>query len=300
MAGPWERYSAPQTPAESGPWSQFNAPEETGRGGGFLPYIYRGAASVLGAPVDIVNFALSKAGLPVSQEPIGGSASLESLLAKYGSAIGAPMVPEAGQEPETGPEYIGRGVGEAVGSLIPGFGAARLAAASANPVVAGVGRTIANAPVAAPVSTLAGELASGAGAGAGRYMAEQSAPDSEIAGTIGELVGGFTPSLATLAAKYGPTGMGYRVVRAGMTPFTETGAGIRAGRRLQSLVADKDIAARAAETPTISELTPAQRTEDVRLLSLEKAVAQADPAKAKELADRAATAQETLCVKPAH
>ena len=304
MAGPWERYSAPQAPAESGPWSQFNAPEETGRGGGFLPYIYRGAASVLGAPVDIVNFALSKAGLPVSQEPIGGSASLESLLAKYGSAIGAPMVPEAGQEPETGPEYIGRGVGEAVGSLIPGFGAARLAAASANPVVAGVGRTIANAPVGtsterfgrfvAPAATVSGELASGAGAGAGRYMAEQSAPDSEIAGTIGELVGGFTPSLATLAAKYGPTGMAYRVVRAGMTPFTETGAGIRAGRRLQSLVPEPGVAAAAAEAPTISELTPAQRTEDVRLLSLEKAVAQADPAKAKELADRAAAAQETL------
>ena len=294
MAGPWERYSAPQAPAESGPWSQFNAPEETGRGGGFLPYIYRGAASVLGAPVDIVNFALSKAGLPVSQEPIGGSASLESLLAKYGSAVGAPMVPEAGQEPETGPEYIGRGVGESVGALIPGFGAARLAASSARPVVAGVGRTIANAPVAAPVSTLAGELASGAGAGAGRYMAEQSAPDSEIAGTIGELVGGFTPSLATLAAKYGPTGLAYRGMRGAITPFTETGAGIRAGRRLQSLVPEPGVAAAAAEAPTISELTPAQRTEDVRLLSLEKAVAQADPAKAKELADQAAAAQETL------
>lgn len=281
-----------------------NTPEDTGRGQGFLPYLYRGAASVLGAPVDIVNLALSKAGLPVSQEPIGGSASLERLLAKYGSAVGAPMVPEAGQQPETGTEYIGRGVGEAVGALIPGFGAARLAAASANPVVAGVGRTIANAPVgtsttrfgrfAAPASTIAGEVASGAGAGAGRYMAEQSAPDSEIAGTIGELVGGFTPSLAALVAKYGPTGMMVRGARASLTPFTESGAAERAGRRLQSLVADKDIAARAAETPTISELTPAQRTEDVRLLSLEKAIAEADPAKAKELADLAATAQETL------
>ena len=294
MAGPWERYSAPQAPAESGPWSQFNAPEETGRGGGALPSLNRVIAEAAGTPVDLANLALKYMGLPVSDRPFGGSASIEEGLAKLGRATSTPMVPEIGQEPETGPEYIGRGVGQAASMLIPGYGLARLAASSARPVVAGVGRTIANAPVAAPVSTLAGELASGAGAGAGRYMAEQSAPDSEIAGTIGELVGGFTPSLATLAAKYGPTGMAYRVVRAGMTPFTETGAGIRAGRRLQSLVADKDIAARAAETPTISELTPAQRTEDVRLLSLEKAVAQADPAKAKELADRAATAQETL------
>ena len=294
MAGPWERYSAPQTPAESGPWSQFNAPEETGRGGGALPSLNRVIAEAAGTPVDLANLALKYMGLPVSDRPFGGSASIEEGLAKLGRATSTPMVPEIGQEPETGPEYIGRGVGQAASMLIPGYGLARLAASSARPVVAGVGRTIANAPVAAPVSTLAGELASGAGAGAGRYMAEQSAPDSEIAGTIGELVGGFTPSLATLAAKYGPTGMAYRVARAGMTPFTETGAGIRAGRRLQSLVADKDIAARAAETPTISELTPAQRTEDVRLLSLEKAVAQADPAKAKELADQAATAQETL------
>lgn len=304
MAGPWERYSAPQAPAESGPWSQFNAPEETGRGGGALPSLNRVIAEAAGTPVDLANLALKYMGLPVSDRPFGGSASIEEGLAKLGRATSTPMVPEIGQEPETGPEYIGRGVGQAASMLIPGYGLARLAASSARPVVAGVGRTIANAPVgtsterfgrfAAPAATLAGELASGAGAGAGRYMAEQSAPDSEIAGTIGELVGGFTPSLATLAAKYGPSGWVYRGVRAGMTPFTETGAGIRAGRRLQSLVADKDIAARAAETPTISELTPAQRTEDVRLLSLEKAVAQADPAKAKELADRAAAAQETL------
>ena len=259
-----------------------------------MPSLNRVIAEAAGTPVDLANLALKYMGLPVSDRPFGGSASIEEGLAKLGRATSTPMVPEIGQEPETGPEYIGRGVGQAASMLIPGYGLARLAASSARPVVAGVGRTIANAPVAAPVSTLAGELASGAGAGAGRYMAEQSAPDSEIAGTIGELVGGFTPSLATLAAKYGPTGMAYRVARAGMTPFTETGAGIRAGRRLQSLVADKDIAARAAETPTISELTPAQRTEDVRLLSLEKAVAQADPAKAKELADQAATAQETL------
>ena len=269
-------------------------PESTGRGGGALPSLNRVIAEAAGTPVDLANLALKYMGLPVSDRPFGGSASIEEGLARLGRATSTPMVPEIGQEPETGPEYIGRGVGQAASMLIPGYGLARLAVSSARPVVAGVGRTIANAPVAAPVSTLAGELASGAGAGAGRYMAEQSAPDSEIAGTVGELVGGFTPSLATLAAKYGPTGLAYRGMRGAITPFTETGAGIRAGRRLQSLVPEPGVAAAAAEAPTISELTPAQRTEDVRLLSLEKAVAQADPAKAKELADQAATAQETL------
>ena len=295
MAGPWERYSAPQAPAESGPWSQFNQPaEETGRGGGFLPFLYRGAASILGAPVDIANLALGAVGLPVSEKPFGGSASIESGLARYGRAVGAPMVPETDQKAETGLEYIGRGVGETAGMLIPGYGAARFAATSARPLVARIGQQVAEAPVRAPLATLAGEMASGAGAGAGRYVAEQNFPGSEVAGTYGELAGGFTPSLAAMLAKYGPTGMLYRGARAGLTPFTEAGAEVRAGRRLGSLVAEPDVAARAAEAPSISELTPAQRTQDVRLLALEKAVADKDPAMAKTLIDRAAAAQTTL------
>jgi len=333
MAGPWERYSAPQAPAESGPWSQFNQPaEETGRGGGFLPFLYRGAASILGAPVDIANAVLgmdpkylpfgvgraaSAAGArpaTVSEAPVGGSASIEALLAKYGRAIGEPMVPEVGQQAETGPEYIGRSVGETAGMLIPGYGAARALAPTSRSVMSRIGGQeaavsipaapaslpsriagqVADAPVRAPLATLAGEMASGAGAGAGRYMAEQAYPGSEVAGTYGELAGGLTPSLAAMLAKYGPTGLMYRGARASLTPFTEAGAEVRAGRRLGSLVPEPDVAARAAEAPSISELTPAQRTQDVRLLALEKAVADKDPAMAKTLIDRAAAAQTTL------
>lgn len=333
MAGPWERYSAPQAPAESGPWSQFNQPaEETGRGGGLAPFLWRSAARFLGAPVDIANAVLgmdpkylpfgvgqaaAAAGVrptTVSEAPIGGSASIEELLAKYGRAVGVPMVPEPNQEPQTGPEYIGRGVGEAIGMLIPGYGLARMAAPTARSVLSRIGGEqtavtipaapaslpsriagqVADAPVRAPLSTIAGEVASGAGGGAGRYIAEQTYPGSEVAGTYGELAGGFTPSLAAMLAKYGPTGMLYRGARAGLTPFTEAGAEVRAGRRLGSLVAEPDVAARAAEGPSISELTPAQRTQDVRLLALEKAVADKDPAMAKTLIDRAAAAQTTL------
>jgi len=268
--------------------------EETGRGGGFLPFLYRGAASILGAPVDIANLALGAAGLPVSEKPFGGSASIESGLARYGRTIGAPMVPEAEQKAETGAEYIGRGVGETAGMLIPGYGAARLAAASARPLVSRIGQQVAEAPVRAPLSTLAGEMISGAAGGAGRYAAEQAYPGSKIAGTYGELAGGLSPSLAAMLAKYGPTGMAYRGARAAMTPFTEAGGEARAGRRLASLVAEPEVAARAAEAPSISELTPAQRTQDVRLLALERAVAEKNPAMAKELVDRAAEAQTTL------
>jgi len=134
--------------------------------------MYRGAASVLGAPVDVANLALGAVGLPVSERPFGGSASIESGLARFGRAIGAPMVPEPGQRAEGVGEYVGRGVGEAAGMLIPGYGVARLAAGSARPVVAAVGQSVAQAPVAAPVRSTAAELAAGAGAGYGRLSAE--------------------------------------------------------------------------------------------------------------------------------
>lgn len=299
MAGPWERFAPRQSSAESGPWSRFAesaepAVEETGRGGGALPFVNRAIASMLGAPVDLANLVLKYAGAPVSERPIGGSASIESGLARFGRATGAQMVPEIGQQPETGAEYIGRGVGEAAGMLVPGYGAARLAASSARPLLSRVGQTVAQAPVVAPVGTIASELAAGAGAGAGRYVAEQASPESPYAGQIGELIGGLTPGMAVLAAKYGPTGMAYRAARGSLTPFTEEGAAVRAGSRLQSLVAEPEKAARAVETPTISELTPAQRTQEPRLLALEREVAEADPAIESALRERADAAQATL------
>jgi hypothetical protein len=302
MAGPWERFAAPQPSAETGPWSSFSEPaEETGRGGGALPFLNRGIASVLGMPVDLANLALKYTGMPVSDRPFGGSASIESGMSRLGRATGARMVPGVEQEPETPAEYIGRGVGESVGMLVPGYGAARLAASSANPLVAGVGQRIAQAPVGsstsrfgqfvAPTSTVAGELASGAGAGAGRFVGEEYNPDSPYGGMIGELVGGVSPGLAGMLLRYGPTGLVTRAVgRAREAQADPT----RAPGRLQSLTADPEAAAVAAETPTIADLTPAQRTQEPLLLSLERAVAQSDPTIEKSLRDRAEAAQATL------
>lgn len=301
MAGPWERFAAPQSTAQGepgAPWTRYasTASEETapGEGRGFLPFLYRGASSVLGAPVDITNAALRATGLPVSERPVGGSASIEALLAKYGQAIGRPMVPARGAEAETLPEYVGRGVGEAAGMLVPGYGAAQLLSRSARPAVAEIAGAVARAPAVAPISTLTGELAAGAGAGAGRYAAEQAFPESETAGIYGELAGGMAPSLGALAAKYSPTGMAIRGIQAALAPSSQSGAEIRAGARLAGLVADPESAARAAETPSISELTPAQRTQDPRLLSLERAIAERDPVIARDLAERASRAQTTL------
>ena len=180
---PWDAYAAPADSA-----SEDSASAETGRGGGLAPFLNQIITSTLGAPVDLVNLGLSKFGVPVSKEPFGGSESFENLFAKYGQMIKAPMVPRVGQEAKTISEYIGSGLGNAASFMIPGLGLARLAASSARPIVSAVGRRIANAPVAAPLSYTAGELASGAGSGLGRYAAEEAAPDSQLASFAGEIL----------------------------------------------------------------------------------------------------------------
>jgi hypothetical protein len=268
--------------------------ESAGQGSGFMPFVNRSISSIVGAPVDLMNAGLGAVGLPVSPQPFGGSASIEAGLTALGRAANTPMVPQPGQQAQTPAEYIGRGVGEAAGALIPGFGAARVAAQAANPVVAGIGRRISAAPVAAPVGTTSLELASGAGAGAGRMVAEENFPNNAAAGTMGELVGGlgvgavpsiFTNSLTALAA---------REAKRAFLPFTQSGSEARAGRRLAGLVPDPNAAADAATAPSIGNLTPAQRTGDVRLLALERAVADADPVIAQRLRERAAASEATL------
>ncbi len=287
---PWDAYAAPADSA-----SEDSASAETGRGGGLAPFLNQIITSTLGAPVDLVNLGLSKFGVPVSKEPFGGSESFENLFAKYGQMIKAPMVPRVGQEAKTISEYIGSGLGNAASFMIPGLGLARLAASSARPIVSAVGRRIANAPVAAPLSYMAGELASGAGSGLGRHAAEEAAPDSKLASFAGEILGGLSPNVAIPIAKIATgTGPTIAVGRFLTKPFTEAGSLTRAQNRVQSLVPDPKSAARAMETPSVSELTPAQRTGDPRLLALEKAVAETNAVKAQELSDRAAASQATL------
>lgn len=313
-----QRPAAPSGEGTPGP--QQNG---TGRGSGFMPFLNRGIAALAGAPVDIANAvigmnprylpfgvggAASAAGarpIPVSETPFGGSASIEAALAAAGRPFGAEMVPEPGQQPETVSEYVGRGVGDAAGMLIPGYGAARLAAGASNPIVARTGQSLINAMVGPPRDRLlvaagrpaaftAAELATGAGSGYGRVSAEEAFPDVPNVGATGELVGGLGTGVLLQVPRLLRHTPGVPTVAAAVTPFTKTGAEARAAARLTSLAEDPLAASRAADAPTISNLTPAQRTGEPRLLALEKAVADENPAIAKALRERAAAAQETL------
>lgn len=273
--------------------------QEGGRGA--LPFLNRGIATVLGAPVDLANFALSATGLPTSERPFGGSESIQAGMRR----VSPTMAPAPGQEAETLAEYVGRGVGETAGFLIPGMGLASRAARSINPVTAGVGRAL----TAAPVSGAGIDLAAGAGAGAGRFYGEELTPDDpNMGGVLGELAGGLSvggtmaalgavPRLIPVVENFPISGAVIgtaRQIAGAFAPGTDAGSRVRATGRLQSLVADPREAARLAESQSIGNLTPAQRTGDDQLIELERAVAEANPVIARQLAERAQASQATI------
>lgn len=270
-------------------------PQGTGRSNDLLPIVNQGLiASSLGLPVDMVNSVLRMAGMPVSDRPLGGSASIEAGMARAGQAANVPMVPEVGFTPETPQQYMARGVGQALGMLNPTIAAARLAANVGGPVASRVGQTIAQAPVRSPIMVPLTEAAAGAGGGMGRSIAEYHYPGNEPVAMLAELAGGVTGGVAaqapSLLARTPVTGA---VIDAGRSVLP-SGAPSRAASRLQSMTEDPYAASRAAVAPTISDLTPAQRTGETSLLALERAVAEGNPAIARDLRARAEAAQATL------
>lgn len=270
-------------------------PQGTGRGNNLLSVFNQGAiANTLGLPVDMVNSVLRMAGLPVSNRPLGGSASIEEGMARAGQAADVPMVPEVGFTPQTPQQYMAQGAGQAVGMLNPMIAAGRVAARVGGPVASRVGETIAQAPVRSPIMVPVAEAAAGAGGGFGRSVAEYRYPGNEPVAMLAELAGGVTGGVAaqapSLLARTPVTGAAIDAAKS----VLPSGARGRATERLTSLVEDPYAASRAAVQPTISDLTPAQRTGEAGLLDLERAVAEGNPAIARQLRERAAAAQATL------
>lgn len=268
--------------------------EPTGRGEGRLPFLNRSIATSLGLPVEMVNSVLRMAGVPVSDQPFGGSASIEAGMARAGRAVGVPMVPEIGATPQTPGEYVAAGIGSAVGTLNPVTAGARLAARIGGPLVSRVGQIISGGTVAAPLTTAGTEVAAGAGGGAGRYIAEQNFPGNEPVAQLAELTGGLTGGVVAQAPSLLAQTPVATAVGSAVRSVLPSGARGRATERLSSLVEDPYAASRAAVQPTIADLTPAQRTGEAGLLELERAVAAENPAIARQLRERAEASQATL------
>lgn len=282
------------------------SPEQSGPEGnrGALAFLNRGISTVLGGPVDLVNAGLGAAGVPVSDTPFLGSESIAGGM----DAIGI-RAADRGAQPENLGEYVGRGVGEAVGSLpFLGAGTGALQAAQ-SPVARGVGGSMMQPFVQSPGRALSAEASAGAGAGAALYATDEiqgergrGDPVRTLAEIGGAVAGGMGPNLAGRAIQATPiAGGAIRGAKKAVVPFTRAGATERARDRIRGLAEDPEAAARALmEEPAVrgpdggAALTPAQRTGDRRLMGLEKAVRDTDPPTDLALRQREATADQAI------
>jgi len=144
-------------------------------------------------------------------------------------------------------------------------------------IVSTMGRTWAKAPGKASI----GDITSGFAAGSGGYAANQLFPDSHVARFLGEMLGGVAPAFmpTRLAIK---AGGGLRTIYNTLKhPFTEIGGRIRAGQRAKRAISGQSRRAALSELekPTTIDpatgkpvLTPAQRTGEPGLLSMERSI----------------------------
>lgn len=227
-------------------------------------FINRQIAAGLGAPVDIAAAGLGALGLE-TKAPFGGSESISNLFESLGASVASPEV-----KAETLGQQVASGVGDVASMLLP-FGGAAQAVSKGAGVAGNIARDILETFAQRPAAALGLELAAGAGTGAGGYGAEQAFPESPIAKVTGQIAGGIAAPASIMAAGL-PTRIAKRTVQKTFAPFTKTGGRIRAEERIKGLVEDPEIAARRLQEKTITDLTPAQRIGEKRLLSLEKEV----------------------------
>ena len=221
----------------------------------------RGLTNVAGFPVDAINAVSRKLGLPSSPTPIGGSQSLRELFGALNIQTRAPK--------ELPVPMLGR-ISEEIGGAAVPFGAF---GAFANRTGNIFTKPILEAFRRSPRSNAALEATAAGGAGFGAGIAQEIAPDNDTAEMVGQLLGGFASPVAA-GAKVAAAGS--RGARKVADPLLPGGAERSAARQLQRIVKDPERAARALEGPQAgvpgSKLTPAQETQDVGLLRLERAL----------------------------
>lgn len=266
------------------------------RSGGFaekMNTFNEGMARTLGAPVDLIAGGLRRVGVPVGDNPVGGSASLRSAM----QFVGADPI---NRDPETMGEAVLMGAGEAVGALLPAGLLAR-SAQGLGGVTGAVATDVMSPFINTPYRAMVAEALAGAGARAGERLADDASGGTM--GPLGAIAGGLAAAAgpAALGRAVGATaralpvtGAAIRGVSAAVAPFTGAGAAVRAQDRVRSLLADPDATSRQLSEAPIANLTPAQQTNDPNLLALERAAAQSNPQLRDQLAERAGQAANDL------
>jgi hypothetical protein len=161
-----------------------------------------GLADTLGAPVDLSNAGLKLLGLPMSDDPFGGSTSIRNGL----HALGIGQDSEAFAPRSTAERYaqsIARGVGQValpLGGMLAagvrvGAAGAGLASQEGGALAQGLRRMVSEA-AARPGVALAGEVGGGVGAGVGGQAARDAFPGDPYADMAGQMLGGIGGGVA--------------------------------------------------------------------------------------------------------
>ena len=189
----------------------------------------------------------------------------------------------------------------AAAASVPARAATKLGRAAQFPqkLIAQAGQTFARSPGA--VTSV--ETALGASAGAGGFVAKQIFPDSDAAQFVGEIIGGTAPSLTPTGLAIRAAGGVRNAIKIVRHPFTEIGGRKRAAARAQRAAPteQREQALTELDRPTIVDpetgkpvLTPAQRTGEQGLLSLERAVMESSEELTRHSDIRIAHANEVI------
>lgn len=229
------------------------------------------------AAVDIVAESMRAVGIPVGDEPVLGSRFVQRAFSDLGIAP-----PPGEEDPDTLAGSIGRMSGIGASMLLPvgavSGGAAKVATGAAAPASSVTGKivqSVTGSALRSPGTFVAAEGAAAASAGAGGFIARKEFPGSPGAQALGEIVLGLTPAAAITGVKLLPSILGLRLARTMVKPFTTSGGQRRAKARLESAARDPAQARAEFEGADVlpeAGLTPAQRTGDPGLLSLERSV----------------------------
>ena len=265
------------------------------KSGGMMPFVNKGIADVVGGSFDWVtqNIAqgIENAGGLEYQEPL----SLRRGIEKGMDYIGAERAPRE-QEPKTMPEYAGRAVGENAALLLPFTATAQKLSQGAG-LVAKITGSLYKSIVKHPWWAVGTEMTAGAGAGSSRYGAEQKT-DSPALQSTAEIVGGVTGGVAPMVAAKTPTllavRLGKTLLRKLQVSFTEKGSKYRTGNFVKDQVADPSKAIAETSAETVSDLPPAVRSGEERLMALYKSYMGQDAAVDKETIETLAKAMTKL------
>jgi hypothetical protein len=242
---------------------------------GMMPFVNKGIAETIGAPIDLLTFGLNLIpGLDI-QTPAFGSKAIKENMEFYGSRI-----PEEGRQAKTIPEHIGQVVGEATSYLIP-VGGAVSKLSKGTGLAGSVAKNIWNSMVKHPYITMTSELTAATAAGAGRGVAEKEFPDSPALRTTTEIASGVAGGMVPTALVHTPTSIAIRtgknVLYKLVLPFTKRGGMYRAGEHIKSLVVNPTATIEEIGKKTIADLPPAVATGEKRLITLYKALIGQDP-----------------------